>query len=98
LLCAFGMMGLAAVNQEFGLPNIDSFMVENRKNPDGAQETEVKGTFDMRGILVSGKSAIRSKSLIKGFNVVIPASIGRTVTALEAAEAEYIPAREDDKR
>src|SRR5438874_10041260 len=41
LLCAGAMMGLVAINQEFGLPYIDSFMVENRKNPDGAQETDV---------------------------------------------------------
>src|SRR5436305_1698605 len=30
-LCAFGMMGLAAVNQEMGMPNIDIFMLENRQ-------------------------------------------------------------------
>src|SRR5262245_6759058 len=40
LLCAFGMMGLAAVNQEFLLPNIDVLMVENRRHPYWAKETE----------------------------------------------------------
>ena len=64
---------LAVLNQEFGLPNIDIFMVENRNNADGAKETDVKGVFDMRGILIAGESAIKKDGLIKNFSAVIPA-------------------------
>jgi lipopolysaccharide export system permease protein len=99
LICAGAMMGLAAINQEFGLPSIDSFMLENRKNPDGSQETEVKGIFDMWGTLVSADKAVRKEGLLKGFNAVIPQRPGRnSITTLQAKEAYYIPEQENDKR
>ncbi len=99
LFCASAMMGLAVVNQEFALPNIDVFMLENRQNADGARETEVKGIFDMRGILIAGDSAIKKDSLIKKFSAVIPAQAGRnTLTYVHAREAVYIPEHENDQR
>jgi lipopolysaccharide export system permease protein len=99
LVCASAMLGLAGVNQEFALPNIDIFMIENRTNPDGAKETDVKGAFAMDNIFVSGKTAIKKDFLVKEFVAVIPAAIGRnSITILQAKEARYIPEREDDKR
>ena len=99
LLGAFAMMGLAAVNQEFGLPNIDCFMLENRQNPDGAKETEVLGAFDMNGTHVSGKTAVKQKRIVKEFIAIIPKSIARNSDGtLQAKEAEYIPERPNDKR
>ncbi len=99
VLCASAMMALAVFNQEFGLPNIDVFMLENRQNADGSKETDVKGIFDMRGILISGKSAIKKDSLIKEFNAVIPAQVGRnSMTSLQAREAFFIPENENDQR
>ena len=64
LLCAFVMMGLVAINQEFALPKIDIFMVENKGNWDGAKEAEVKGDYDMRGIHISGRTAIKKEGLL----------------------------------
>src|SRR5437660_5202484 len=58
LLCASVMMGLVTVNQEFALPNIDIFMVENRQNPDGSKDSDVKGGYDMNGILITGQKAV----------------------------------------
>lgn len=99
IVCASTMMALAVVNQECALPNIDVFMLENRQNADGSKETEVKGIFDMNGILISGKSAIKKNSMIKDFSAVIPAQPGRnTLTHVIAKEAVYIPEREDDQR
>jgi lipopolysaccharide export system permease protein len=99
LMCAFGMMGLAAVNQELALPNIDVFMIENRKNPEGALETECKGAFDMNRILVSGDKAIKKDLLVKKFLAVIPAQVSRgDVIFLQAKEAVYIPPQEGDQR
>lgn len=98
VVCASAMMGLAVLNQEFGLPNIDIFMLENRQNADGAKDTEVKGLFDMRGILISGKSAVKKESKIKDFYAVIPAQVGRnTLTYLHAREAVFIPEVEGDR-
>ncbi len=100
LICAGAMMILAAVNQELGLPFIDAFMLENRKNPDGAQETtDVKGCFDMEGTLISGRAAIKAKSMILDFNAVIPPRDGRHgFTTIQAKEAFYIPETQGDKR
>lgn len=99
LMCAFGMMGLAAVNQEFGLPNIDLFMLENRQNPDGAKDTDVKGTYDMNNIHLTGRTAVKKELLVKEFVAVIPPQIGRNaLTPLQAKEAYYIPHKNDDKR
>jgi lipopolysaccharide export system permease protein len=99
LVCATAMMGLVELNQEFALPSIDIFMLENRQNPDGAKETDVKGSYDMNNIHVSGKSAVKKEALVKEFVAVIPAAIGRSsITILQAKEARYIPLRDDDKR
>src|SRR5438876_11509631 len=50
LICAGIMMGLAVVNQEFGMPHVDNFMLENRQYPDGAKDVAVKGAFDVNGL------------------------------------------------
>jgi lipopolysaccharide export system permease protein len=98
LFCAGAMMILASVNQEIGLPNIDNFMLENRQNPDGSKETnDIKGTYDLNSIFVSGKSAVRKDGLVKEFLADIPAQLGRSCK-LQAAEAYYIPENGDDKR
>jgi len=98
LLSAFVMMGLVAVNQEFGLPSVDSFMLENRQNPDGSKETDVKGNFDMNAVLLSGDKAIRKDLMVKKFVAVIPARAGRNTATLQAKEAYYIPDHDVDKR
>jgi lipopolysaccharide export system permease protein len=99
LVCASAMMALVELNQEFALPDIDIFMLENRQNPDGAKETDVKGSFDMNNIHVSGKTAVKKDVLVKEFVALIPRSIGRdSITVLQAKEARYIPVRDDDKR
>jgi lipopolysaccharide export system permease protein len=100
LLCAMSMMGLVVANQELALPSIDAFMVEHRANPDGAREiSDVKGAYDMNGIFISGKSAVKKDSLVNGFFVSIPAQISRSsITILQAKEAYYIPEQPGDKR
>jgi len=53
----------------------------------------------MRGILISGKSAIKKDSMIKEFNAVIPAQVGRnSMTSLQARVAIYIPEHDNDQR
>jgi lipopolysaccharide export system permease protein len=94
LLCAFAMMGLVALNQEFALPQIDSFMLDNRLNPDGAKESDVKATYDMNNILIWGRTAIKKEGIIKEVYVNIPKTIGGTFTVLIAKEAQYVPEEE----
>ena len=94
------MMGLVVANrQECAMPNIDAFMIQNRQNPDGSKETDVKAHHDMNDIFVSGKRAVKKDSLIKEFVAIIPAQISRnSIVVLQAKEAYYIPEAEDDKR
>ena len=98
LLCAFVMMGLVAVNQELALPNIDVFMLENKGNWDGAKEAEVKGDYDMRGIHISGRSAVKKDSLVNDFIAIIPRHVCGTPVTLQAREGVYIAEREGDRR
>jgi lipopolysaccharide export system permease protein len=99
LICASAMMALAAINQEFGLPAIDSFMLENRKNPEGADETDAKGCFDHDGTLISAEKAVKKLRMLKNFNAVIPQRAGRnSITTVYAKEAYYIPPNENDKQ
>jgi lipopolysaccharide export system permease protein len=98
LFCAGAMMILAWVNQEFGLPNIDAYMLENRQNPNGATESnDVKDAFDYDGIFVSGQRVIKQDRVVKQFLVMIPPEVGCRVV-LKAEEAEYIPLSDNDKR
>lgn len=99
LLCAFAMMGLVVVNQEFALPNIDIFMVENRANPEGAKDSEVRGTWDLNGTHISGKNAVKKESMIREFVAIIPAHVGQgQMRTLQAREARYIPHQDGDLR
>src|SRR5437588_2452181 len=60
LVAAFLMLGLSIVNQEFMLPRIDSYMIETRDFK-GDKETSVQGGYEMNGIHISGKSAIKKE-------------------------------------
>lgn len=99
LVCACAMMGFVAVNQEFGMPRIDIWMLENRQNVDGAKDTPVRGAHDSTGIYLSGSTAVKKEKRIKQFHAVIPAHIsGTALVLLQAREATYIPEIEGDQR
>ncbi|MBI2807770.1 MAG: LptF/LptG family permease [Planctomycetes bacterium] len=99
LLCAFAMMGLVVANQEYGLPNIDVWMLENRRNTEGVKESDVKGTWDLNGVFVDGRSAVKKEKLVKQFVAVIPKELGQgSMRMLQAPEAQYIPRTEGDQR
>src|SRR5438094_7579380 len=50
LFAAFLMLGLSAINQELVLPNVDSFLAENRGDWDGTRDLYVQGAFETNGI------------------------------------------------
>jgi lipopolysaccharide export system permease protein len=99
LVCAFGMMGLVVVNQEFGLPSIDTYLIENRRDPEGAKDNTVKGAWDMNNVYVGGQSAVKKDMLIRDFIAIIPKEMGQgSMRTLQAAEARYVPPSAGDKR
>ena len=60
---------------------------------------DVKGSYDMNSIFITGRSAVRKDLLVKDFVVTIPPNIGRSaITSLQGKEAYYIPPKADDKR
>jgi lipopolysaccharide export system permease protein len=95
LLAACGMLALSVVNQEFFLPSIDGFIVENgRENFHGDKQILVKGAYDINGIHVSGLRGYRNTLTVEKFTCVIPPKLGRdTLTTLQAESAQYVPER-----
>ena len=90
---AFCMVFLSVANQEFILPRVDPFLVENRGDPNGDREMEVQGVYDTdSGILITGEKAIRKGLVIKGFMIGIRPQPGRErYISLQAGEAHFIP-------
>src|ERR1700677_2310679 len=50
---AMCMLGLSAANQEFVMPHVDGFMVENKGDPSGERATDVSGQFDSQGFHIT---------------------------------------------
>jgi lipopolysaccharide export system permease protein len=93
LIAACAMLGLAILNQELVLPAIDSFLVENRANPDGEKEVDVKGARDRSGILIYGDRASKKTLSITKFGCTLPPNLGGSfgLVNLTAKEAVYVP-------
>jgi lipopolysaccharide export system permease protein len=92
LLTACAMLVLTVANQELILPNIDVFLVENRANPSGDKQLEVKGVYDANGIHISGARAFMNTQTVDKFFCVIPPKLGRdSLGTLVAEQAQYIP-------
>lgn len=92
LFSAFAMLGLLVLNQEFVLPRIDSYIAENRNDPSGKNEQQVKPGYDTLGIHYSGRSYIKLEGIVKDFTIVIPQKVGaESVILLQAKEAKYFP-------
>jgi lipopolysaccharide export system permease protein len=92
LFSAFLMLGLAILNQELVLPNIDWYYAENGRDPAGEKACFVQGAYEGNGIHISGNVGYRKELLIREFFVVIPAKINRdNITFLQSKEARYIP-------
>ncbi len=95
LIAAFGTIGLSSINQEIILPQIDSYLVEHRGDPEGDHESIVKSTFEGNGVHISGRAAYRKEMLVKDFTVNFPQKQGDGITLLQAKEARYVPPVED---
>jgi lipopolysaccharide export system permease protein len=92
LFVSFAMISLVVLNQELVLPHVDSYLLENRNDPDGTKEAGVKGTFDSQGIQYTGQSCVKSERKVNRFVINIPAKPGLNGHVfLQAAEAYYHP-------
>src|SRR5438876_2056843 len=59
LLSACALLGLSVVNQEVLIPELASFLLSSRDDPDGKRDLQVRGAFEPNGIHVTGQKATR---------------------------------------
>ena len=91
LLSACAMVGLAIANQEFILPHVDNYVLENRHDLEGTKDIGVSGGYDSNGTHISALGrANRSQQMIRDFHCVLPDGAGSMIL-LEAKEARYHP-------
>jgi lipopolysaccharide export system permease protein len=92
LLSACAMVGLAIANQELVLPNVDNYILENRRDLEGKNDIPVTGNFESNGTHIKAESANRALQVVRGFLCVIPDRKNRdSITRMEAREARYVP-------
>jgi lipopolysaccharide export system permease protein len=91
LFSASAMVSLALANQEFVLPNVDNYVIENRRDMEGKNDITPTGAFDLNGTHINGKKANRSQQIVRDFTCVINDTNGVTITQVQAKEARYVP-------
>lgn len=91
LVCAWFMLSLAAVNGELVIPRIAPQLFTDKSDPDGRKDIEVRPAWDANNVQIDGWRAQREGMVVKRFNVMIPASVGRNIQHVTAGEARYIP-------
>jgi lipopolysaccharide export system permease protein len=91
LLSACAMVGLAIANQEFILPHVDNYVLENRHDLEGKKDIGVSGGWDSNGTHIPALGrANRSQQMIRDFHCILPDGAGGMIL-LEAKEARYHP-------
>src|SRR6266852_5795279 len=91
LLCATAMLGLTVANQELILPQIATFLLYPRDDPNGDKEIEAHHAFEPNGIHIAGERAVRRQRVVKKFSCLIPENLARDLVHLSAKEAYYYP-------
>jgi len=98
LVAACGMLSLSIANQEFVIPQLSTFLMNDRDDPNGTKEIVVRGAYEPNGIHISGRIALRQGMVVHdnnprnpGFFAVIPESLAGFLVKLDAQEARYIP-------
>ncbi|MCI0641668.1 MAG: LptF/LptG family permease [Gemmataceae bacterium] len=96
LIASCLVLGLAILNQELVLPQIDVYTAEDRTG-DKSRQLIVQGGFESNGIHISGRAAFRDENKIVDFAVNFPAKIGfDRILTLQAKEARYVPPDSSD--
>jgi lipopolysaccharide export system permease protein len=97
LVSACAMVGLGIANQEFVLPHVDNYALENRSDLEGKKDISVSGGYDSNGVQIpAGGTANRSQLLVRGFHCVLPDGAGG-IDHLEAKEAHYVAANDSPR-
>jgi lipopolysaccharide export system permease protein len=91
LLCAFFMLGLTVVNQEFVIPRIADKLALDRDDPGGQKSVAVRAAYESNGIHIEGDRAMRRDFTVVPFRCMIPETLGGTMIHLTALEAHYVP-------
>src|SRR5439155_8741052 len=92
VLCsAILFLAVSVLNQELVIPQIASYLMNNRDDPDGEKDTVVQGAFEPNGIHIHGEIATRRDLLVRDFSCLLPESLAGNDTNLHAKEARYIP-------
>jgi lipopolysaccharide export system permease protein len=98
LVGACAMLSLSIVNQEFVIPRIAMFLMNDRDDPNGMKVIPVRGAYEPNGIHIEGHIASRQEMVVRdndphnpGFFVVIPENLAGYLVKLDAQEARYIP-------
>lgn len=97
LFSATLMLSLMIYNQEVIIPQLGSRLNNQRDDPDGHREVIARGAYEPNGIHLVGKTALRSKKMVKNFCCTIPDKIAGILIHLEAAEAYYVPPGEGER-
>jgi lipopolysaccharide export system permease protein len=86
------MLSLSVLNQEFIIPRIGSYLLNDKNDPLGEREMLVQGAFfEPNGIHIGGKVATRQDMIVKSFDVVFPESLAGGLVTLSADKAYYYP-------
>jgi lipopolysaccharide export system permease protein len=91
LLSATAMLGLTVANQELVLPQIGTYLLYPRDDPNGDKEIEAHHAFEPNGIHIAGERASRRQRVVKRFSCLIPEPIAGNMVHLGAKEAYYYP-------
>src|SRR5262249_18706493 len=89
LFSACAMLGLTVANQEFVIPRIANFLLNDRDDPKGEKDMVVHGAWEPNGIHIAGESACRRQGVVKDFTCLIPESLARNQVFLSARQAYY---------
>ncbi|WP_165221363.1 LptF/LptG family permease [Aquisphaera insulae] len=97
LLCSVLVSGLAVSNKEMIIPRFAEDLQKSHDDDGTHNVTAIPSRLDERGVMVSGKEAVRNRQTIIGrFNATIPVEIYGQSREIEGMQATYIP--EESKR
>src|SRR5262249_8654656 len=86
--CACALVCINLLNQELLIPRLGIPVAKD--DPDQEKPVNVNGEFDSKGVLLTGRTAVRKELLIQDFLCTIPPSIAAgKLIHVQAKEAVY---------
>jgi lipopolysaccharide export system permease protein len=92
LVCAFVMLSLTVLNQEFLIPRVADRLNLQRDDPGGQKEVLVRHAYESNNIHITGGRALRRTSagpMVKNFECTIPESLAGSQIHITAQEAHF---------